>query len=145
MIAPMASRGPRGEALSCRLLEVTRAGYYGFLGRPPSARAIRNAWLIDLITEVHAASRGTYGSPRVAAELRMGRGIIVGRNSVAMLMRRAGLRGQLARGRWRARADTPTIADLGRRLREAVARRRFARGSPDWYLANDALRTASVP
>ena len=53
--------GSRGSAVkpSCRLLEVTRAGYYGHLSRPPSARAIRHAWLTDLITEIHAASRGT--------------------------------------------------------------------------------------
>jgi putative transposase len=97
---------------SCRLLEVTRAGYHAAVSRPPSARAIRHAWLADLITEIHAASRGTYGAPRVHAELRLGRGIVVARKAVAMLMRRAGLRGLPARRRWRARPDVPGIADL---------------------------------
>lgn len=77
---------------ACRLLEVTRGGYYAAVSRPPSARAIRHAWLTDLITEVHAASRGAYGAPRVHAELRLGRGVRVARKSVAMLMRAAGLR-----------------------------------------------------
>jgi transposase InsO family protein len=98
--------------LACRLLEVSRAGYYASRSRPPSARSIRHAWLTDLIGQIHAASRGTYGAPRVHAELRMGRGIAVGHNAVAMLMRRAGLRGLPARRRWRTRADTPTVADL---------------------------------
>ena len=97
---------------SCRLLEVTRAGYYAYVSRPPSARAIRHAWLTDLITEIHASSRGTYGAPRVHAELRLGRGVVVARKAVAMLMRRAGLRGLPAKRRWRARPEIPSIADL---------------------------------
>jgi putative transposase len=111
MIALMASEGLAVKP-SCALLEVTRAGYYGHLSRPPSARAIRHAWLTDLITEVHAASHGTYGAPRVHAELRLGRGIVVARKAVAMLMRRAGLRGLPAKRRWRSRPDVPTIAGL---------------------------------
>ena len=98
--------------LACRLLEVTRAGYYAAASRPPSARSIRHAWLTDLISQIHAASRGTYGAPRVHAELRMGRGITVGHNAVAMLMQRAGLRGLPARRRWQARPGTPSVADL---------------------------------
>ncbi len=111
MIAAMA-----GEHLAvkpaCRLLEVTRAGYYAHLSRPPSARQVRHAWLTDLIREIHAASRGTYGAPRVHAELRLGRDIPVARKAVAMLMRRAGLRGLPTRRRWHARHDAPTVADL---------------------------------
>lgn len=98
--------------LACRLLDVTRSGYYAAASRPPSARSIRQAWLTDLIRQIHAASRGTYGAPRVHAELRMGRGITVGHNAVAMLMCRAGLRGLPARRRWQGRSTTPTIADL---------------------------------
>ena len=61
--------------------------------RPPSVRSIRHAWLTDLIHQIHQQSRGTYGAPRVHAELRLGYGIRVGHNAVAMLMRRAGLAG----------------------------------------------------
>ena len=56
--------------------------------------------------------RSTYGAPRVHAELRIGQGITVDHNAVAMLMRRAGLRGLSERKRWRARPDTPSVADL---------------------------------
>ena len=96
MIAALAEESLSVQ-LACRLLEVTRAGYYAAASRPPSARSIRHAWLTDLISQIHADSRGTYGVPRVHAELRMGRGIVVGHNAVAMLMRRAGLRGLPAR------------------------------------------------
>jgi len=98
--------------LACRLLDVTRSGYYAAASRPPSARSIRHAWLTDLIGQIHAASGSTYGAPRVHAELRMGRGITVGHNAVAMLMRRAGLRGLPERKRWRARPNTASAADL---------------------------------
>jgi putative transposase len=60
--------------VSCRVLEVSESGFYAWRHRPPSPRAIRHAWLTDLITQVHADSKGTYGVPRVRAELVMGRG-----------------------------------------------------------------------
>jgi hypothetical protein len=97
--------------LSCRVLNVSDSGYYAWRVRPPSNRAIRHAWLTDLITEVHGASRGTYGALRVHAELTMGRGIVVGHNAVAMLMRRAGLQGAYGRRR-RLPHQTPTADDL---------------------------------
>jgi putative transposase len=53
----------------CRVLEVSQSGYSAWRNRPPSPRAIR---------QVHAASRQTYGSRRVHAELTLGRGITVG-------------------------------------------------------------------
>ena len=80
--------------LACRTLNVSSAGYYAWRERPLSARAVRHAWLTDLIREVHTASYGTYGAKRVYAELTLGRGIQVGRNAVAMLMQRAGIAGR---------------------------------------------------
>ncbi len=79
--------------VACRVLGVSVSGYYDWRSRPPSARAIRHAWLTDLIVEVHQRARGIYGARRVHAELRLGRGIVVGHGAVAMLMRRAGLAG----------------------------------------------------
>ena len=96
---------------ACRVLDVSCAGYYAWRVRPPSARAIRHAWLTDLIGQVHAASRGTYGAPRVRAELVLGMGITVGHNAVAMLMHRAGLKGRPARRAWRARPRLVTVSD----------------------------------
>jgi putative transposase len=77
----------------CRVLGVARAGYYAWTTRPPSARALADADLGGQIREIHARSRGTYGVPRVHAELRLGLDINVGRKRVARLMREHGLQG----------------------------------------------------
>jgi putative transposase len=47
--------------VACRVLSVSTSGYYAWHSRPPSARAIRHAWLTDLIAEVHQASGGPTG------------------------------------------------------------------------------------
>jgi putative transposase len=60
------------------VLDVSSAGFYAWRFRPPSARAVRQAWLTDLIREVHTVSYGSYGAKRVHAELVLGRGITVG-------------------------------------------------------------------
>jgi putative transposase len=79
--------------LATRVLGVSESGYYEWRGRAPSARAVRHAWLTEQIQAVHLASRGTYGSRRVHAELTLGLGITVGHGSVEMLMRRAAIKG----------------------------------------------------
>jgi len=48
--------------LACRILGVSESGYYAWNSRPPSERSIRHAWLTDLILQVHADSRQTYGA-----------------------------------------------------------------------------------
>jgi putative transposase len=60
--------------VACRVLKVSRSGYYEWLGRAPSARQAADEALRVTITELHEASRGTYGAPRVHAELRLGLG-----------------------------------------------------------------------
>ena len=97
---------------SASVLEVSPSGFYAARLRAPSARAVRQAWLTDLITEVHAESRGIYGAPRVHAELRLGRGVVVGHNAVARLMRSAGLRGAMGPSKARYRHQSPDVADL---------------------------------
>jgi putative transposase len=91
---------------ACRILDVSESGFYAWRIRPPSERAIRHAWLTDLVTEIHDASRQTYGSIRVHAELTLARGIDVGRHQVELVMRRAGLRGVVGR-RKRPRIERP--------------------------------------
>jgi len=112
------------------VLGVSESGFYAWRSRPPSARAIRHVWLTDMIRQVHAASRGTYGAHRVHAELTMGYGITVGHNAVAMLMQRAGLAG-LPGSRRRRRLVTPgaTAADL--------VDRQFTRTEPDRLWVTD--------
>ena len=57
--------------LVCRVLDISESGYYDRKMRAPSQRAIRHAWLTDLIRQIHLDSRRTYGSRRVHAELRL--------------------------------------------------------------------------
>ena len=54
-------------AVACRVLEVSRSGYYEWRGRGPSPRDLADAYLANEIRDIHAASRGTYGAPRVAS------------------------------------------------------------------------------
>ncbi len=76
----------------CTVLNVSRSGYYAWRRRPPSARAQANAQLLPVIRQAHAASRGTYGSPRLQHALwRLGHRC--GRHRLARLMRRMGLQG----------------------------------------------------
>jgi putative transposase len=79
-------------AAMARVLGISEAGYYAWRRRPPSARATSDAALLKRIRTIHAASRGTYGAPRVHAELRAG-GERHGRKRVGRLMREAGLAG----------------------------------------------------
>lgn len=83
--------------LMCRVLGVSRSGWYASCRRVrPSARESRNAELLEKVREVHAGSRGTYGSPRVHAQLVRDR-VDVGRDRVARLMRSDGLTGRVRR------------------------------------------------
>lgn len=98
--------------VACRLLGVSVSGYYSWLHRAPSARSIRHAWLTGIIGEIHADSRQTYGAKRVHAELTLGRGIAVCRQTVETLMRRTGLRGISGRPTYRKVPNMATASDL---------------------------------
>jgi len=82
------------------VLSVSRSGYYDWLHRPASPRQQDNELLLKIIGQVHEESRGTYGSPRVHAELTMELGYEVNLKRVARLMRQAGIQG-LYRRRYR--------------------------------------------
>ena len=79
-------------ATMARVLGVSKAGYYAWRHRPPAARAVADAALLERIRAVHAASRETYGAPRMHAALRDG-GERHSRKRVERLMREAGLAG----------------------------------------------------
>lgn len=85
----------------CRVLAVTRGGYYAWRTRKPSATAVRRVELDAAIRTTHATSRSNYGSPRVYRELRAG-GVRCSENTVAKRMRACGLRAKTKR-RFRVR------------------------------------------
>lgn len=76
--------------MMCRVLGVSRSGYYDWLGRPESNRAKRHQALTEKIRYFHQASRKTYGSPRIHTDL-VESGERVGENTVALLMQRASI------------------------------------------------------
>ena len=76
----------------CRVMQVGRSGFYAWLGRPPSARACADKSLAEKIHRAFRGSRGTYGSPRIRAQLNA-EGVPVSKRRVARLMRRRGLCG----------------------------------------------------
>ena len=115
--------------LACRILEVSVAGYYTWRNRPPSPRAIRHAWLTDVIAGVHQDSRQSYGARRVHAELTMGLGIVVSHGAVEMLMQRAGIQGLSGRPRFRRVPHVATAGDL--------VDRQFRRDDPDRLWVTD--------
>ena len=100
----------------CRVLGVSLSGYYAWASRRPSIRARSDAALVERIGSIHAASHGTYGSPRVHAEL-CESGVHVGRKRVARLMRGAGLAGVSRR-----KFVTTTLADGARPAPDLVDR-----------------------
>ncbi len=116
-------------AVACRVLRVSTAGYYEWRERGPSARAVADEALSAEIAEIHQLSRGTYGSPRVHAELRLGRDVRCGRKRVARLMRTAGLQGAFRR-RTRRRQPAPPVHD-------DLVQRRFVADAPDKLWVTD--------
>lgn len=76
----------------CRVLGVSSSGFYAWRERAPSKRSQRDRALTIVIADAHRQSRGTYGSPRVHAELEA-LGFEAGRNRIARLMAEAGLEG----------------------------------------------------
>jgi len=82
--------------MMCRLLEVSRSGYYDWRSRPPSARAEANRCLMEDIQRVFTAHKGRSGAPRITAQLRT-EGQRLGKKRVARLMQSDGLRAKAAR------------------------------------------------
>jgi putative transposase len=109
---------------ACLMLGVSVSGYYDWRLRPPSARTLRHAWLAGEIAQVHKDSGGTYGTLRITAELRYGRGIHVGKEQVQLLMKRLGIYGLPKR-------RLPRGARVGKASSLDLVRRRFTAEGPD--------------
>src|SRR5215469_16574795 len=100
----------------CRLLGVSPSGYYAWTKRQPSRRAQADVVLVAEIHAAHEASRGTYGAPRIHADL-VAKGIRVGRKRIARLMSAAGLAGVSRR-----KFVTTTVKGEGRQAPDLVNR-----------------------
>lgn len=104
----------------CRVMQVSRSGYYAWRDRPLGVRASENTTLLGHIREVFASSQETYGSPRIHRELCQA-GISCGENRVARLMRTAGIRPEPTR-----RFVRTTDSDHGLPLFENRLNRQFS-------------------
>ena len=81
----------------CRLLHISRSGFYAWVDRPLCARRRRDLELTGKIAAIHRRSRDTYGAPSIHAELADDHGIRIGRKRVARLMRQNSIRGATLR------------------------------------------------
>jgi len=121
-----AEKATHPVSLLCRVLDVSRASFYAWLERGRSAHNQTDQQLLRQISKIHRASRGTYGAPRVHAELRDDYGVRTSRKRVARLMRAAGLVGchrRRRRGLTRPDPAATPAPDLVGRL--------FDPGAPD--------------
>ncbi len=110
----------------CSRLGVARSGFYAWRTRPPCSRSIADAQLSVTIRQIHTGSRGTYGVPRVHAELLDLHALRCGRKRVARLMRAAGLVGVCRRRQpRRVRPDETGL------ISDDLVQRAFAATAPD--------------
>lgn len=112
----------------CRVMKVSASGFYEWRLRQanPCRRQLEDRVLTETITEIWTQSRGTYGSPRVWAELKLGQHVSISRKRVERLMRQAGIEGiyrRRNRGCTRRNPDAVTSDDL--------VNRRFHPSGPD--------------
>jgi len=124
----------------CRVLGVSRSGWYAWQARVrPTDREIRDAELLEKIRTIHESSRGTYGSPRVHAQL-VRDGVDVSKDLVARLMQEAGLHGRVRR-----RFKVTTNSKHDRPVAPNVVNREFKADSSDsvWCADITYVRTAS--
>ena len=113
-------------AFLCRSLGVSTSGYYAWRKRPPSARTVADAGLTTTIRQIHVTSRGTYGAPRIHAELADAYATRCGRKRVARLMQAAGLVGV-----WRRRVVRTTRRDETVPVSDDLVRRTFTASAPN--------------
>ena len=100
--------------LMARVLDVSRAGYYAWLARGPSQRAVADATLKGKVKKVHDASRGTYGPKRIQSEL-AAEGTEAGRDHIGRLCKELGLRCKQKRkfkATTNSKHNLPTVPNL---------------------------------
>jgi putative transposase len=117
-----AHQGTHRVATVCRVLGLSASGYYAWQSRPLSARAHTDRELLAQIRTIHDRSRGTYGAPRIHAEL-AAEGVHIGRKRVARLMQVAGVS--------RRAFVTTTRRDPAARPAPDLVQRTFTADGPD--------------
>ena len=121
----------------CRVLGVTKSGFYAWKRRPKPERERRDAQLAATVAAVHQRSRRTYGSPRVHRELKA-RGVRVGKKRVERLMRENGIQGRSKR-----RFKRTTDSRHGGPIAPNVLDRRFDVSEPNTVWATDVTAIAT--
>lgn len=137
----LANEGAWAISEMCAALGVTRQGYYAWRSRGPSAHGLRDAELAEKISEVHAASRGHYGAPKVLAELRRA-GVQTSRKRVARIMREMGLSGTTRGCAKRPKGEPKQAAPQASAAPDLVGRN-FSADGPDraWFADITYVRT----
>ena len=125
-----AERAQHPVSLLCSVAEVTRAGYYAWRSRGRSARELRDGELAGLIRRIFDDSGGTYGAPRIQAELSDDHGVRIGRKRVARLMKALGIEGVSRRRKRRYKTtiparEAPVAPDLVHRSFQAAGPNRL--------------------
>lgn len=120
----------------CRVLKVNRSGYYAWLAKPVSARAVTDARILDYIRQFFNDSHGIYGSPRIHRDLREA-GIGCGKKRVERLMHSATLRSIRGYKRPRNRGGKPAV------MAPNLLQRQFTQVRPDqaWVTDITYIRT----
>jgi putative transposase len=116
----------------CRVLEVSRAGFYAAVGRPPSPRSVEDQKLAVLVREAHDRSRKTYGSPRVHVELAKTHEVFVSRKRIVRIMQQEGLK-----ARPRKRFKCTTMSDHDQPVAGNLLDRKFEAERPNQRWVGD--------
>lgn len=121
----------------CRVLRASRSGYNDWRERSAAPRQLRQEELLEKIREIHKASRGTYGSPRILRELR-DEGIVVNHKTVEELMKRNGIR---AKQKKKFKATTNSKHNLP--VAENLLNRQFVSNKPNQTWVGDVTYIAT--
>ena len=126
-----AEKANHSVSLMCRLLGVSKSGFYAWERRPPSARAVEDERLTERIRAIHERSGGAYGARRIFLDLR-DEGRQIGRKRVERLMRAAELSGYVKRRKFRT-----TFGVQGVRVADDLVERDFNPPAPDRLWVSD--------
>jgi len=121
----------------CRVLGVTKSGFYAWMKRPTPARSRSDAQLAASVAAVHQRSRRTYGSPRVHRELKA-RGVRVSKKRIERLMRENGLQGRSKR-----RFKRTTDSRHGGPIAPNILARHFRADEPNRVWVTDVTAIAT--